>query len=105
MKKETIVVSLLLCMFAGCWKDNRAELALDAAESGDVIKLQSLIRQGVDLDQSSDRKFGWTPLMGAIFHNQTNAVRLLVDSGANVNLRAKNGQTPLMMAVVFLNNY
>lgn len=72
---------------------------LDAAENGDLPKVSSLIQQGVPINQTSSVKFGWTPLIGAIFHHHTNVVQYLVESGANVSLADKNGETPLMWAI------
>jgi uncharacterized protein len=69
---------------------------LDAAERGDLPLVKSLIQQGVPINQRSSAKFGWTPLIGAIFQQQTNVVEYLVQSGANVNLPDNNGVTPLM---------
>ncbi|XP_011841830.1 PREDICTED: fibronectin type 3 and ankyrin repeat domains protein 1 [Mandrillus leucophaeus] len=51
-----------------------------------------------------DTGSGWTPLMrvSAVSGNQRVA-SLLIDAGANVNVKDRNGKTPLMVAV--LNNH
>jgi serine/threonine-protein phosphatase 6 regulatory ankyrin repeat subunit B len=71
---------------------------LSAAESGDLERVKSLVRQGAPLNEPSRVKFGWTPLIGAVFHNETNIVQYLVESGADVNCVDKDGLTPLMWA-------
>lgn len=71
---------------------------LGAAESGDLERVKSLLRQGAPLNEPSKFKFGWTPLIGAVFHNETNIVQYLVESGADVNCVDKDGRTPLMWA-------
>jgi ankyrin repeat protein len=69
---------------------------LAAAETGDLVTVKTLIQQGAPINEASSSEFGWTPLIGAIFHNQTNVVHCLVESGADVNLADRNGVTPLM---------
>jgi ankyrin repeat protein len=99
MPKLLIILSVLLLEVSGCKKSDPGVRLLDAAESGDLVAVRSLIGQGVRINQPSRVKFGWTPLIGALFHNNTNIVQYLVESGADVNLPARNGETPLMFAI------
>ena len=71
----------------------------DAAEAGDLDTVKSLVQQGVPINQMCSTRFGWTPLIGAVFQNQTNVVNYLIESGADVNLAGNNGETPLMWAI------
>src|SRR5208282_4050463 len=43
---------------------------------------------------------GWTALHWAVFHDQVEIVRQLLEKGANVNLKAKKRRTPLHLAVM-----
>lgn len=52
------------------------------------------------MNHSSPAKFGWTPLLAAVFSNSTNVIPDLLDAGADINLAAKDGETPLMMALI-----
>lgn len=45
---------------------------------------------------------GWnhdTPLHVAVDINDANAIKMLIDAGADVNAKAKNGDTPLIRAL------
>jgi len=82
-------------------KPDPSVLLLDAAERGDLATVKSLVQQGVPINQTSSVKFGWTPLMGAIYHCETNVVHYLVETGADVNVADKSGETPLMLAIAW----
>ena len=56
---------------------------LDAAEAGDVPRIQSLLDEGANVDSVSDGRFPWTPLMKAAWRGRTEAVRLLLERGAD----------------------
>jgi ankyrin repeat protein len=70
---------------------------LNAAESGDLETVKSLIKQGTSINNLSTQ-FGSTPLIGAIYFDQTNIVEYLAEVGADVNLADNNSKTPLMWA-------
>ncbi len=42
--------------------------------------------------------FGWTPLMRAALNDQLETVKGLVDAEADLNIKATNGRTALVMA-------
>jgi ankyrin repeat protein len=64
-----------------------------------LSKLSVLIKEGRPLNERSHTKFGWTPLIAAIYQNNTNVVELLIKAGADVNVADKDGTTPLMWAI------
>lgn len=70
-----------------------------AAIQGDVSALETLLAGNRSLltEQSSD---GWTPLHLAAFFGKTDAARLLLNKGAEVNARSTNSManTPLHAA-------
>lgn len=68
-------------------------LAIDA-EHVDVAK--ALIDAGADINAVDDN--GWTPLMHA---NDVECVRLLLNAGADVSPKNKDGQTALAMALKY----
>ena len=57
--------------------------------------VKNLINSGT-LDKEMHN--GWTPLFTAILNGDGDAVKLLIDGGANVNAKADDGWTPLDMA-------
>ncbi len=62
--------------------------------------LRTLLAKGADVDESaaSGPTAGYTSLMTAVRNGAPKLVRFLLDNGANVNARAKNGTTPLALA-------
>ncbi|XP_067565177.1 fibronectin type 3 and ankyrin repeat domains protein 1 [Pseudorca crassidens] len=74
-----------------------------AADGGHCNVIEWMIKDGCEVDPT-DAGSGWTPLMrvSAVSGNQEVA-SLLIDAGADVNMKDKDGKTPLMVAV--LNNH
>jgi uncharacterized protein len=72
-----------------------------AADRGHVEIIQELLKTGIRIDHVNN--LGWTALLEAIIlgdggARHTEAVRLLVEAGADVNLADSNGVTPLAHA-------
>ncbi|XP_076834955.1 fibronectin type 3 and ankyrin repeat domains 1 protein isoform X2 [Brachyhypopomus gauderio] len=74
-----------------------------AADGGHLSVIAYMIQDGSELD-ARDSVSHWTPLMrvSAVSGNESVA-SLLIRAGADVNVRDKDGKTPLMVAV--LNNH
>ncbi|KAM4851727.1 fibronectin type 3 and ankyrin repeat domains protein 1 isoform 2-T2 [Thomomys bottae] len=74
-----------------------------ATDGGHCPVIEWMIKEGCEVDVM-DTGSGWTPLMrvSAVSGSQKVA-SILIDAGANVNVRDKDGKTPLMVAV--LNNH
>jgi hypothetical protein len=69
---------------------------LQAAQSGDIGLVKSLLESGVSLEMTDS--LGRTALMLATIHGHANVVRLLLDAGANVDAADRDGATPLERA-------
>lgn len=70
--------------------------AADDDTTKDVL-VAELLAQGQD---PNDRDYaGFTPLHAAAQYDRPDAVRALLDAGAEVNVRDDDGNTPLMYAV------
>ena len=76
---------------------NRSAL-FNAAVIDDLKEVKMLIQQGASINQKVASVFGFTPLIGAIYHDSTNITYYLIDAGADVNLADDNNVTPLMWA-------
>lgn len=68
-----------------------------AIDSGDEAKFKLLLSQGFNINATSG-KDGTTLLMDAVEHDQLRIVQFLIGSGANVNIKTKDGRTALSLA-------
>lgn len=78
--------------------DPKATRLMDVLRDGDWVAFRKLLR---DEPQAASRKGpgGSTPLMYAVLYGDAESVRLLLDAGADPNLRNEAGATALMWAV------
>jgi ankyrin repeat protein len=100
----SLVIPLALIALAGLCiiarhRGDREKFALFvAAENGDLEDVKRLVQQGAPINLKVAESFGWTPLIAAIFHNQTNVAHYLIQQGADVNAVDSRGMTALMWA-------
>jgi len=72
-----------------------------ACEGNDLAEIERLISEGADIDaRSHENDGGRVPLEDAIEYGHLEAVRLLLNQGAEVNARNRYGGTPLKLAAV-----
>ena len=79
-----------------------ADQLLEAAASGNVETVKTLLAAGVDVNgEEGSTPFGATPLHYAALDGRKEVVELLIAAGANVNAKvAKEGGTPLDLAIL-----
>ena len=68
-----------------------------ASVDGDLSTIKTALDNGSDLN-ALDPQFGLPPLGWAALHGQTEAVKLLLEKGANINNRHRDGSTALHSA-------
>ncbi|MES9956384.1 MAG: ankyrin repeat domain-containing protein [Sedimenticola sp.] len=103
MKRTIILVlcGLSLCA-TGCSEkpdlgtDNTLPPLVEAAEAGDIGRLESLLSDNARVDVRDLCE--WTPLMKAALNGHTEVASRLLDAGAAVDLGDKGGYTALMLA-------
>ncbi|NQU10020.1 ankyrin repeat domain-containing protein, partial [bacterium] len=76
--------------------DERETQLLDAAEAGDVARLEALLAAGADVNAVNGG--GWTGLHYAADRGRTEAVRVLLGRGADLRRGNGNGFTALALA-------
>ena len=71
-----------------------------AARTGDLPAMKRYIAEGADVNAPDD-DLNMTPLAWSVTHGQTEAARLLIENGVDVNMKDDDGSTPLHGAAVF----
>jgi serine/threonine-protein phosphatase 6 regulatory ankyrin repeat subunit B len=101
---STVLVAIACAIpLCGCFHGSPV---LNAAEEGDLEKVKLLLKQGKSINERDPRiKFGWTPLIAAIYQRNTNVAHYLIASGADVNLTDNQGETAIMWATVSDENF
>jgi len=72
------------------------DIALHAAETGELTEALAMLEQGVDVD-APDR-YGHAPLLKAAWYDRPELVVALLRKGANPNVRSRMGSMPVMVA-------
>lgn len=75
------------------------ELFLLSALKNDIKTIENLAKKGVYLDVKYDDRFGSTALHYAVRENNIEAIKTLLNLGANPNKKDNFGKTPLMWSV------
>lgn len=76
-----------------------AQQILGAATAGDLGRLKDLEARGVSLNSQDPIVFNWTPLIGAVFHGNTNIIAYLLTRNVNLDLQDREGETALIWAI------
>lgn len=92
-----LLIALNFLMFAQFSQSAQtdADTLTAAAGNGDLAKVESLLARGVKIDTPD--YLGWTPLYRTMINGHTKMVQKLLDAGANVNARNRDGATPLFV--------
>lgn len=69
---------------------------IEAVMNGDLRALRDLLAAGANVNEQDEQ--GWTPLNWAAGHGDVEAVKLLLDHGADPTLTGRDNRTPVMIA-------
>jgi len=79
--------------------DPKMEDLCDACNRGGLAKIRTLVEQGVDVNSHCFMPIGMTPLTCAAQRGHYSVVEFLLQHGANIRMKDKNGHTPIFAAV------
>ena len=97
MKRSVIVIGIMTILLLGASIVNAGDVH-EAAKSGDIAKLKSLLDNDPKLLYTKD-EVGKTPLHWAVGKGQIEAIKVLLDDyKVDVNVRNNNDGTPLHVA-------
>ena len=110
MKTQIITIVIIICIlpFAGCHVQKEKEKGLEkfrngplelceAIENGNIKAVKAIIKKGIDVDLPA--KKDEFPLFYAAGYGRPEIARLLIQAGANVNIRDSYGDTALHIAI------
>lgn len=80
-------------------KEKLNELLMKAINDGEITEIDKLISLGADIEFIEKEK-KYTPLMFALDKNKEEIAKILIENGANINVKDNTGITPLMQASV-----
>ncbi|OHD65505.1 MAG: hypothetical protein A2176_14035 [Spirochaetes bacterium RBG_13_51_14] len=93
----SLSVLLLVFLFAGCGSMSKSAI------KGDLEGVKKHLQKGENINQYD--RWGWTPLMWAVYYNYFNVVKFMLENGADPNARTQSSygsigkdSTPLMIA-------
>ena len=78
-------------------KDEAQPLVNAAADCTNAVL--PLLAGGANINGRSNRTFGWTPLISAIYHHKREVAGLLIAYGADLNISDAAGDTPLFWTI------
>jgi ankyrin repeat protein len=102
MKKSIITIAMIIAIavFSGCGSLMRS------ASRGDLDGVKHYVEKGADVNQYD--RWGWTPIMWAIYYNYYDVVKYMLENKADPNARTKydygsilKDSTPLIIAATY----
>lgn len=76
---------------------------MSAVGLGDVVKVKALLSEGAS-PNSKNTANGYSALMASMVHADTTILKMLLDAGADVNVKTTTGETALLYAVMANNS-
>lgn len=78
----------------------------EAAYNGNLAQAQTLVSHGADVNRHD--RWGWTPLLWAVYYRHNAVARFLLENGADPNIptageygTVRRGSTPLIVAAYY----
>src|SRR2546426_7575570 len=98
VRLSTCIISLCSAfLLTGCSLRERAHVTsqnralLHAAMTGDLRLLKKLDAKGANLNFQEPSARNWSPLIAAVYHEETNIIEYLLTRNVNLNLHDRDG--------------
>ena len=96
------LILLVAMALQGCASGGLSE----AAYNGNLARAQALVSHGADVNRYD--RWGWTPLLWAVYYSHNAVARFLLENGADPNIptvgeygTVRTGSTPLIVAAYY----
>ncbi len=99
LTRTALVLSFAWIGIVGTVVAGDVDALYEAAGSGDTAKVSALLASGVNLNERTSN--GSFALNNAAVENQVDAMRVLLDRGADPNVQNSQGDTPLICATKY----
>lgn len=83
---------------ASSYNAGRSLAVCDAAREGNELAVRNLVNRGVDINMTGGGTLDFSPLMWAAEENNIEMMTLLLEKGADPNLRNRRGMSALLLA-------
>lgn len=95
------IVKLLLSRGADVNKvdDHGSSSLIAASINGQAPVVEWLLKNGADINHFEDPYWHRNPLLCACYYNQLDVVSILIEKGADLNVKNKEGESPLGIAI------
>ncbi len=94
---QKLIIFLMLIFSSISYPQDFDKLA-DAVVNKDLVKVDSLIKSGIDVNIVDEDRSATVLLIASSFKGYEEIVQFLISNGADVNHKAKDGKTPLILA-------
>ena len=94
---KQLLITIAALVLVGCGPSPPDISIHEAARKGNIKAVKEHLAAGTDVDARNEYS-GYTSLHHAANHGLNEIAKLLIKQGANVNLKADFGYTPLMLA-------
>lgn len=97
MKRVLLVLGLIIAFSSSIFAITTDEF-FEAAEAGNLAKVQECINSGADINAYDD--YEWTALLYSTRERHTEISKFLINAKADVNVITRSGETALLFACV-----
>jgi ankyrin repeat protein len=89
------LISIVVLLVSSCTKRSLDRDLINAAGTGNIEEIKRQLTLGANVNCRDNTLNSWTPLIWALYNGRDQAVPILLNAGADPNIRDKSGRSPL----------